>query len=96
MPRRGGQYRGAVIGGQLNGPGQEVGVQVRVGGERHPQAPPGRGLAQGPQVAGGVDGQRPPAAQAGQVGGVSQALVDERDQVVTGVAHGSSSSGTIS
>src|SRR5439155_870193 len=48
------------------------------------------------QVAGGVDGQRPPAAQVGQVGRVPQALVDQRDQVVIGVAHGSSRNGRIS
>src|SRR5215831_1754064 len=87
MARSRGQHRGALVGGQLHGPGQEISVQMRVGGERYPQAPPGGGLAQGPQVTRGVDGQRPPIAQVSQVGGVPQALIDQRDQMVTGIAH---------
>ena len=87
MPGCRGQHSGALVGGQLHGPGQEISVQVRVGSERHPQAPPGGGLAQGPQVARRVDGQRPPVAQVSQVGGVPQALIDQRDHMVTGIAH---------
>jgi len=92
-PRRGRQHGRALVRGQLHGPGQEIGVQVRVGGERDRQAPPGRGPAQGAHVTGGVDGQRPPVAQVGQVGRVPQALIDQRDQVVTAVAHGPSRNG---
>src|SRR5215831_14359545 len=87
MARSRGQHRGALVGGQLHGPGQEISVQVRVGRERHPQVPPGGRLAQGPQVTRGVDGQRPPIAQVSQVGGVPQTLIDQRDQMVTGIAH---------
>src|SRR6185312_826470 len=89
-PLRRGQHCRAFVGGQLRRAGQEVSVQVRVGGERHPQAPPGRGRAQGAQVAGGIHGQRPPVTQVGEVRGIPQSLVDQRNQLVTGVAHRSS------
>ena len=51
-------------------------------------------LAQGPQVTRRIDGQSPAAAQIRQVGRVAQALVDQRDQMVTGVTHQSSTSNT--
>jgi hypothetical protein len=84
-----------LVGGQLHGTGQKIGVQVRVGGECHPQSTTGCGPAQRPQVSGGIDGERPAITQFSQVGRVSKALVDQRDQMVTGVTHQSSTSSGI-
>ena len=65
----------AVLGRQLPRPGQEVGVQVRVGGERGRQPVPGGGRPHRPQVPRHIDRQRPAIPQVHQVGRVPQALV---------------------
>jgi hypothetical protein len=46
--RRGRQHSGAVHRSQLHRPRQEVGMQMRVGREPHPQVPPFRLCAQRP------------------------------------------------
>jgi hypothetical protein len=78
MAGRRGQHRGAVA-GQLNRPGQKVGVQMSVGGVGQPQPPPLRGLPQQAQVAAGINRQGAAVGQIDQVGGVAQPLVDQRD-----------------
>jgi hypothetical protein len=87
VPGGGGQHRGAVVVRELHGAGEEVGVQVGVGGEGHRQPVPLGGGPQGPQVPARVDGQRPAVAQVDEVGAVAQSLVDERNQVIVGEAH---------
>jgi hypothetical protein len=75
---RGGQDLRAVVGGQLRRPGQEVRVQVRVGGEgdRQPVAAGRR-----PQVPRRIHRQCPPVTQAGEVSRVPEPLVhDGHDQ----------------
>jgi hypothetical protein len=47
---RRGQDPGIVLGRQLPGAGEEVGVQVRFGGVRDPQPTPGRLPVRGPRV----------------------------------------------
>ena len=69
----------ALVGGQLNGAAQEVGVQVGVGGIGDLQAA-ARGL--GPhraQVAARIDGKGAAVREVHEIGRVAQALVDDRD-----------------
>jgi hypothetical protein len=74
----GGEHRCAVGVGQLAGAGQEIGVQMGVRGERHPQPPLLNGRPHGAQVAAGVHHQGPTVAEVGEVGAVAQPLVDQR------------------
>jgi hypothetical protein len=83
----GGEYGGAVVGGQLHRTGQEVGVQVGVGGEGHREAASVGGCTQCPQIATRIDGQGPSAAEVDEVGAVAQTLIDQRYQVIVGEAH---------
>jgi hypothetical protein len=65
--------------GQLHAAGHEVGVQVGLGAEDHPQAAGRGGGLDRTQVAAGVDGQCPSVAEVDQVGGVAQADIDQGD-----------------
>lgn len=56
--------------GQTGRAGQEVGVQVRVGGDRDPQPTPHGGCPHRPQVSRHIDRQRPAIPQLHQVGRV--------------------------
>jgi hypothetical protein len=62
----------AVAGGQLPGSGQEVGVQVRVSGERDRQPAPPGGRPQIPQISRRIHRQRLPISQTHQVGRIPQ------------------------
>ena len=77
-----GQDRRVVVGVQLPGAGQEVGVQVGVGGVRDPQTTSGGSAADRAQVPRRVHRQRPTVAEVEQVGAVAQALVHHRDQPI--------------
>ncbi len=78
---RGREDLGAILGGQLQCPGQEVGMQMRVSRERHRQSLPRRGRPHRPQVPRHIHRQRPPIPQVHQVGRVPQALIhDGHDQ----------------
>ncbi len=79
---RRGQHHRTVGGGKLAGAGQEVGVQVRVGGERDGHTAPGGGGPQRPQVPRRVHRQGPAVAEVEQVGAVAQALIDQRDHLI--------------
>ncbi len=84
---RGGEHGGAGVVMELDGAGEEVGVQMRVGREGDRETTPFRCPAQGAQVAARVHGQGAAVAQVDEVGTVSQALVDQGYQVVVGEAH---------
>ncbi len=87
VPGGGGEDRGAVVVAELDGAGEEVGVQVRVGRVRHGQTtPPGRRV-QGSQVTAGVHGERAAVAQVHEVGAVAQPVVDQRNQMIVGESH---------
>ena len=75
---RGGQHRGAVTGGKLSGAGEEVGVQVGVGGEGHPKVPLLGGRPHRAEVAAGIHDQGAAIAEVDQVGAVAQTLIDQR------------------
>src|SRR5204862_5500884 len=77
-----GEDGGAVVGGELAGAGEEVGVQVGVRGVGDPQPAPVGGGPQRTQVAGRVHREGPPVAEVEQVGAVAQPVVDQRYQVV--------------
>lgn len=81
MPSRRGQDAGAFGDRQLAGTGHEVRVQMGVRGERQGQPTPTRGLPRSPQVQAHVHHEPTPVSQVDQVGGVPQALVDQRNQV---------------
>ena len=80
-PGRGREDLRAVVGGQLQRPGQEVGMQVRVSGERGRQPVPHGGRPHRPQVPRHIDRQRPAIPQVHQVGRVPQPFIhDGHDQ----------------
>lgn len=83
----GGQDGRAVVGGELERAGEEVGVQVGVGGVRDAQPAPLGGRAQGAQIPARVHRQGASVAQVDEVGAVAQPLVDQRYQVIVGEAH---------
>ncbi len=76
----GGEDGRAVGGGEVEGAGEEVGVQVGLGRERDAETGRGGHLPEAAQVAAGVDGQRPAVAEVDQVGAVPEPLVDHGDQ----------------
>ncbi len=82
-----GQHRGAIGGGQMQGTGEEVGVQVGVRGERHRQTPTRGGLAHRPHVPRRIDHQSAAVAQVQQPSGVAQALVQHPDQLLRRQRH---------
>lgn len=72
---------------ELDGAGEEVGVQVGVGRVRHPQAPPSGSGPQRAQVPARVHCEGASVAEVDEVGAVSQPLVDQRYQLIVGEAH---------
>jgi hypothetical protein len=74
----GGQDLSAVGGGQLAAAGQEVGVQVGLGGIGDPQPPPAGQLQVRGRIPGRIDHQGPSVAQLDHIGAVAQAFVDDR------------------
>ncbi len=83
----GGQHRRAVIGCELQCPGEEVRMQVGVGDEGHGQAAPAGLRAERAQVPAHVHGQGPAVAEVDQVGAVAQPRIDQRDQVIVRETH---------
>jgi hypothetical protein len=69
---------GTVTAGKTRGTGDEVGMQVRLGRDRHPQAAPIRCRIQAPKVQTRVDRQRPAVPEINQIGLVAQPLVQHR------------------
>ena len=72
---------------ELDGAGEEVGVQMGVTRVRDSQAATLRRRTQGTQVAARVHGQGAAVAQVEKVGAIAKPLVHERDQVVVDEAH---------
>jgi hypothetical protein len=75
------QHGGTVCRTELVCAGEEVGVQVSVGGERHSQTTLCRGRMDGAQVATDVDDQCAPIAKIDKVRGISESFVDQRNQI---------------
>ena len=73
-----GEDLGAVGGGQLPAAGQEVGMQVGLGGVGDLEPPPAGQLQVRGGIPGRIDDQRPPVAQLDHIGAVAQAFVDDR------------------
>jgi hypothetical protein len=72
------QDLGTGDGGQLPAAGQEVGVQVGLGGEGDLEPPPSGQLQIGGGVAGRIHDQGPPVAQLDHIGAVPESLVYDR------------------
>jgi len=67
----GGQDRGAGVPAELDGAGEEVGVQMRIRGERNRQAAPLGRPVQSAQVTACVDSQRAAVTEVEQIGAVA-------------------------
>ncbi|SHW21311.1 Uncharacterised protein [Mycobacteroides abscessus subsp. abscessus] len=81
VPSRRREDAGLTLGRELVCAGEEIGVQVRVGGEGDGQPAPGRDLVHGTQIAAHVDDERAPVTEIDEIGGVAQPLVDEGNEI---------------
>ena len=77
IPGRRRQHDRVIGGGELHRAGEEVGVQVGVGGVRDCEPASGRQLADRSQVACGVDRQGSAITEVDQVGTIAKAHVDQ-------------------
>src|SRR6516165_3830160 len=75
------QYFCSVCRAELVCTGQEVGVQMGVGGEGHLHTTTVGYLIHGAQVAAHVDDECTAVAQIDEVGRIAQSLIDERDKI---------------